>query len=50
MDEVAVSMKHLEELGLFEMLHEHDRNTWHVNETNREFMRACYPERSESTP
>ena len=49
MDEVAVSMTHLEVLGLFEMLRETDRNTWHVNETNREFMLACYPERSEGT-
>ena len=44
MDEVGVSLTNLERLGLFEMLPEHDRNIWHVNETNREFMRACYPE------
>jgi Abortive infection alpha len=39
-DEVEVSLRHLQDLLLFD----YANNTWVVNAISREFLRACYPE------
>jgi hypothetical protein len=38
-DEVEVSLRHLQDLLLFD----YANNTWVVNAISREFLRACYP-------
>jgi hypothetical protein len=39
-DEVEVSLRHLQDLLFFDYVN----NSWYVNATSREFLRACYPE------
>jgi hypothetical protein len=41
-DEVEVSLRHLEQLGFFDVMPANPG--WYANATFREFMRACYPE------
>jgi hypothetical protein len=44
-DEIVISLRHLQTLSLFDQLPDPSYNSdAFVNATNREFMRACYPE------